>query len=134
MMIALASGQRALTSEDYKGPCILQDTEIFILPYFQYTMPKVARKLLMYPIQYPWKELGIRLGNLDTLEPCILGSLLSLGRRETPEWATINILTGKATKVRSGIKEHHITADIAFAVWNYYLSTGDEEFTEFLRQ
>ena len=119
-------GAKALTGEGYKGH-VFWDTEIFILPYFQYTMPKVARKLLMY--RYNTLE-GARnkARNLDTLEPCILGSLLSLGRSETPEWAAINILTGKATKVWSGIKEHHITADIAFAVWNYYLSTGDEEF------
>ncbi|NLP29013.1 MAG: glycoside hydrolase family 65 protein, partial [Clostridia bacterium] len=50
------------------------------------------------------------------------------GEEETPEWAAINILTGKATRVWSALKEHHITADIAYAVWNYYLSTDDEDF------
>lgn len=119
-------GAKALTGEGYKGH-VFWDTEIFILPYFQYTMPKVARKLLMY--RYNTLE-GARnkarkFGYAGAMYPW--ESALT-GEEETPEWAAINILTGKATKVWSGIKEHHITADIAFAVWNYYLSTGDEEF------
>ena len=35
------------------------------------------------------------------------------GREETPLFASMDILTGKAAQVWAGIKEHHITADIA---------------------
>ena len=52
------------------------------------------------------------------------------GREETPLYAALNIHTGKANKVWSGIKEHHVTADIAYAVWQYYSVTGDRAFME----
>ena len=119
-------GAKALTGEGYKGH-VFWDTEIFILPYFQYTFPLIAKKLLKYRFNtidgarnkakkfrysgamYPWET-------------------AFTGEEETPEWAAINVMTGKAAKIWSGLKEHHITADIAFAIWNYYLSTNDEEF------
>jgi len=37
-------------------------------------------------------------------------------------------VTGKQTKIWSGFIEQHITADIAFAVWQYYKITNDQEF------
>ena len=55
------------------------------------------------------------------------------GREETPLYAALNIHTGKANKVWSGIKEHHVTADIAYAVWQYYSVTGDRAFMETVR-
>lgn len=52
------------------------------------------------------------------------------GEEETPLYAALNIHTGKANKVWSGIKEYHVTADIAYAVEQYYESTGDDRFME----
>lgn len=119
-------GAKALTGEGYKGH-VFWDTEIFILPYFQYAFPSIARSLLKY--RYNTIE-GARnkakkFGYSGAMYPW---ETAFTGEEETPEWAAINIMTGKATKVWSGLKEHHITADIAYAVWNYYLSTNDEEF------
>ncbi|WP_139902951.1 glycoside hydrolase family 65 protein [Clostridium thermarum] len=121
-------GAKALTGEGYKGH-VFWDTEIFILPYFQYTFPDIAKKLLKYRYitiegaRNKAKKFGYR-GAMYPWETAFTGE------EETPEWAAINIMTGKATKVWSGIKEHHITADIAYAVWNYYLSTKDEDFMD----
>ena len=119
-------GAKALTGEGYKGH-VFWDTEIFILPYFQYTFPTIARNLLKYRFntiegaRNKAKKFGYS-GTMYSWETAFTGE------EETPEWAAINIMTGKAAKVWSGLKEHHITADIAYAVWNYYLSTNDEEF------
>lgn len=119
-------GAKALTGEGYKGH-VFWDTEIFILPYFQYTIPKIARNLLKYRFNIieGARNKARKFGYAGAMYPW---ETAFTGEEETPEWAAINILTGKATRVWSALKEHHITADIAYAVWNYYLSTDDEDF------
>lgn len=121
-------GAKALTGEGYKGH-VFWDTEVFVLPYFQYTMPEIGRNLLKYRFNTieGARNKARKFGYAGAMYPW--ESAFS-GEEETPEWAAINILTGKATKIWSGLKEHHITADIAYAVWNYYLSTGDEGFMD----
>lgn len=119
-------GAKGLTGEGYKGH-VFWDTEMFILPYFQYNMPAAARQLLLYR----YKNLGgarnkaLKYGYKGAMYPW---ETAFTGEEETPEWAALNIMTGKPTRVWSGIKEHHITADIAYAVWQYYLSTDDYDF------
>jgi hypothetical glycosyl hydrolase len=122
----LSIGAKALTGEGYKGH-VFWDTEVFILPYFQYNMPEVAKQLLKY------RYLTLQGARNKAEKYGFKGAMYPwetafTGEEETPEWAAINIMTGKRTRVWSGIKEHHITADIAYAVWNYYLSTGDVSF------
>ena len=41
-----------------------------------------------------------------------------------------DVVTGKITKCWTGIIEHHISADIAYAVEQYFLVTGDLEYME----
>lgn len=119
-------GAKGLTGEGYKGH-VFWDTEIFILPFYLYTNPQIAKQLLRYRhlripqamekakkngykgAQFPWE------------------SALS-GAEETPTYAAINIRTGKRQKVASAIAEHHIVADIAYAVVQYYETTKDETF------
>ncbi|EFS01754.1 kojibiose phosphorylase, partial [Listeria seeligeri FSL N1-067] len=50
------------------------------------------------------------------------------GVEETPEFAAINIRTGTRQKVASAISEHHLVADIAFAVCEYAAATKDTAF------
>ncbi|MEJ1564216.1 glycoside hydrolase family 65 protein, partial [Escherichia coli] len=50
------------------------------------------------------------------------------GEEETPEFAAINIRTGLRQKVASAQAEHHLVADIAWAVIQYWQTTGDESF------
>ena len=38
-----------------------------------------------------------------------------------------DIVTGQLIKVWSGFIEIHITADVAYGVWKYYMCTGDPE-------
>ena len=117
---------KGLSGEGYKGHSFW-DTEVFILPFFMYTYPDVARSLLEYRYNtitgarkkakdngyegamYPWES-------------------AFTGEEVTPVWGAVDIITGKATKIWSGFIEQHITSDIAFAVWQYYKITGDEDF------
>ena len=120
-------GAKGLSGEGYKGHSFW-DTEIFILPFFTFTMPEVAKSLLEYRYNmlegahakakengyrgamYPWESAWIKDGEV------------------TPVWGGADIVTGKPTKIWSGFIEQHVTSDIAFAVWQYYQITGDEEF------
>ncbi|WP_068505207.1 glycoside hydrolase family 65 protein [Paenibacillus kribbensis] len=122
-------GAKGLSGEGYKGHSFW-DTEIFILPFFIYSNPAVARSLLEYRYQglegarrkarengfegamYPWEAGWIEDGEV------------------TPVWGDVDIVTGEQTKIWSGFIEQHITADIAYAVWHYVQSTGDLEFME----
>ncbi len=119
-------GAKGLTGEGYKGH-VFWDTEMFILPYFQYHLPAIARQLLIYRYNNieGARNKAHKFGYEGAMYPW--ESALT-GEEETPEWAALNIMTGKPTRVWSGVKEHHITADIAYAVWQYYLSTNDAEF------
>ena len=120
---------KGLSGEGYKGHSFW-DTEIFILPFYTYSNPEIARKLLEYRYlsingarekakingyegaMYPWESAWLEDGEV------------------TPVWGAVDIITGKATKIWSGFIEQHITADITFAVWQYYMITNDEDFME----
>ncbi|MCL2560405.1 MAG: hypothetical protein FWE07_07940, partial [Turicibacter sp.] len=122
-------GAKGLSGEGYKGHTFW-DTEIFILPYFIYQMPDVARSLLEYRYhtlggahkkarengymgaQFPWESAWMDDGEV------------------TPVWGAADIVTGKSTKIWSGFIEQHITSDIAFATWQYFQITGDQDFMD----
>ncbi|MFH1513178.1 MAG: glycosyl hydrolase family 65 protein [Bacillota bacterium] len=122
-------GAKGLSGEGYKGHSFW-DTEIFILPYFILTRPETARTLLEYRYltlagakrkaeengyqgaMYPWESAWIDDGEAAPL----LGGA--------------DIVTGEQTPIHTGQIEQHITADIAYAVWQYWLATGDTAFME----
>lgn len=119
-------GAKGLTGEGYKGH-IFWDTEIFIKPFHLLNEPKTAKQLLRYRYLKleQAKEKAIKNGYSGALFPW--ESAFS-GEEETPEYAAINIKTGERQKVASALAEHHIVADIAYAVVNYYQATLDDEF------
>lgn len=119
---------KALTGEGYKGH-VFWDTEVFILPYYLFNDPDKAKQLLEYRInrmeqaEKNAKKNGYR-GIMFPWESAETGS------EETPLFTSMDILTGKAAQVWAGIKEHHITADIAYATWMYKLAAGNQSFME----
>ena len=122
-------GAKALTGEGYKGHSFW-DTEMFILPYYIYTDPKVARTLL----EYRYKNLyGAR---LKAKENGYEGAMYPWecawvdDGEVTPMYLGADVVTGELIKVWTGLIEHHITADIAYAVEQYYLATGDLDYME----
>lgn len=119
-------GAKGLTGEGYKGH-VFWDTEIFLAPFHLYTNPDTAKKLLMYRYQHlqEAKEKAAQNGFEGALFPW---ESAFTGKEETPEFAAINIRTGTRQKVASALAEHHIVADIAFAVVQYYENTKDEDF------
>lgn len=122
-------GAKGLSGEGYKGHTFW-DSDIFILPYWLYTEPSVARGLLEYRYHslkgarkkaqengydgamYPWESAWIDDGEV------------------TPETGGTNVITGEPEKIITGHKEIHITGDVVYAVWHYYNMTGDDDFME----
>ena len=119
-------GARSLSGFDYRGH-VFWDTESFILPMFTHVLPEVARNLLLYRYrrlpgarrkaaanhcagaQFPWES-------ADT------------GDEVTPPWLPDPREPGKLIRVWTGDIQIHITADIAYAVWQYWQVTGDDAF------
>lgn len=119
-------GAKGLTGEGYKGH-VFWDTEIFINPFHAFFESNTAKNLLNYRFLHleQAQEKARRNGYRGALFPW--ESAFS-GKEETPEYAAINIKTGERQKVASAIAEHHIVADIAYAVVQYYQNTKDESF------
>lgn len=119
---------KGLTGEGYKGH-VFWDTEIFILPSLLYTYPEAAKRLLEFRYR------GLEGARRKARDYGFQGAMFPweaavTGEEETPLYAALNIYTGKANKVWSGIKEYHVTADIIYAVDQYYKVTKDQDFME----
>ncbi|MGG5370968.1 glycoside hydrolase family 65 protein [Enterococcus sp. AZ196] len=119
---------KGLTGEGYKGH-VFWDTEIFILPFFLHNKPSIAESLLKYRFFRldGAKEKARQNHYQGALFPW--ESALT-GYEETPKYAAINIRTGKRQVISSAIAEHHIVADIAYAVMDLYQATGDQLFMD----
>ncbi|HQF72878.1 MAG TPA: glycosyl hydrolase family 65 protein [Treponemataceae bacterium] len=104
---------KGLSGEGYEGH-YFWDTEIYMLPFFLYTNPELAKNLLEY--RY-------------TTLPEARDHARELGhsRGAAYPWRTI---TGRECSpyYPSGSAQYHINADIAWALWRYHEATGDEEF------
>lgn len=117
---------KGLTGEGYKGH-VFWDTELYMLPFYIHTFPEIAKSLLIYRYH------GLEGAREKAREYGYCGAMYPWesardGREETPLFSALNIHTGKATPVWSGRKEHHVTADIGYAIISYYQSTGDWDF------
>src|SRR5262249_35656050 len=117
-------GARALTGDTYLGH-VFWDTEIYLLPFYTAVWPDAARALLMYRFHtlaaarrkaarygfkgalYAWQAADT---GQETTPDCVVA----------PDGALVEVLTGKM--------EQHISADIAYAVWQYWRFTGDDAF------
>jgi len=117
-------GARALSGDSYKGH-VFWDTEIFQLPFYTLTWPEAARAMLMYryytlpAARAKAKKLGFR-GALYAWESA------DTGEETTPPFALDP--QHKVIPILSGVHEHHISADIAYAVWKYWQATMDSRF------
>lgn len=116
---------RTLSGEWYGGH-IFWDTEIFALPFYTYTMPEVAKWLLLYRYRRleAAKRRAKKLGYDGALWPW---ESAESGEDETPKMIMID---GNYVPVYTAEMQHHIVGDIAYAVYNYYVVTGDQEFWE----
>ncbi len=119
-------GAKTLSGFGYRHH-VFWDTEIFMVPPFTFTQPELARNMLGYRCrrlagarakaaangfagaQFPWESAGT-------------------GEEVTPPWISDYTDPGKLLRIWTGETEIHITADIAYAVLQYWQVTGDDAF------
>ncbi|USS91447.1 glycoside hydrolase family 65 protein [Fructobacillus americanaquae] len=106
---------KGLTGPGYEGHTFW-DTEMYMMPYFIYTNPEIAKSLLIYryhTLAFARKrarELGVDSGALFA-------------------WRSIN---GEETSAYypASTAAYHLNGDIAYAIGKYYETTDDDEFME----
>ncbi|QDY88127.1 glycosyl hydrolase family 65 protein [Mycoplasma anserisalpingitidis] len=129
-------GAKGLSGEGYQGHTYW-DTEFFINPNYLFTEPKIVRNLLTYRYrgiesarskakevklreqesnlegaQYPWEMAWPTDG-----EVC-------------PYWGQADVVSGKQVPIASRRQEIHVSADVAFAIHQYYNITQDQQFMD----
>jgi kojibiose phosphorylase len=119
-------GAKTLSGFGYRGH-VFWDNEIFVLPFFIYTQPGIARNLLKYRYhtlpgarrkansngysgaQYPWES-------------------AESGDEVTPTWVPHFNEPTRLVRIWTGDIQIHISADIAYAMHQYWCATGDDDF------
>ena len=117
-------GARALTGDGYLGH-VFWDTESYLLPFYTVAWPAAARALLMYRYhsldgaRAKAAKLGWR-GAMYAWESADTGAETTPDQVLDPLGRLVDVLTGKL--------EQHITADVSYAVWQYWQISGDAAF------
>ncbi len=115
---------RGLSGQVYKG-AIFWDTEMFMLPFFIYTNPSMARNLIKY-----------RVHTLDgarrkAAEYGFRGAFYAWESQETGDDActyfnVTDVFTNRPMRTYFRDKQVHISMDVVYGIWQYYMLTGDE--------
>lgn len=117
-------GGKLLSGEEYGGHAFW-DTELFMLPFFSYEFPKVAKNLEIYRYdRLPAAERNAhRYGQQGARYPW---ESADDGSEQCPAW-TIEY-DGTATPCIVADYEIHVTAAVAYGIYNYVTATGDDDF------
>src|SRR5215204_4807328 len=110
---AFSLSPMGLSGLGYNGH-VFWDTELWMFPSILVLHPEIAKSLIEYRYQrLEWaRKNAFAHGYKGAMFPW---ESAETGVEETPVWAL------------SGPFEHHITADIAIAAWNYYAVTQDKQ-------
>jgi len=115
---------KTLSGFGYRGH-IFWDTEIFILPFFTFTRPALARNLLTYRYhtlsgaRRKATHAGYR-GAMYAWESA------NTGDEVTPRWSLPHDPYAEDVRIWCSDREIHISADVAYAAWYYWYMTGDD--------
>jgi len=104
---------KGVTGEGYEGH-YFWDTEIYIFPFFLYSKPEIAKKLL----EYRYSGLG---------QARERARQMSHAKGALYPWRTI---AGEECSAYfpAGTAQYHINADIAYSIKLYYEATDDEDY------
>ncbi|WP_027334189.1 glycosyl hydrolase family 65 protein [Mycoplasma elephantis] len=127
-------GAKGLSGEGYQGHTYW-DTELFLNPNYLFTDPHVVERLLTYRYK------GIKGARdkayekkLRNEESFLLGAQYPwemawpTDGEVCPYWGQTDVKSGKQIPIASRRQEIHVSADIAYAVYQYYCFTKNEEF------
>ncbi|WEK53168.1 MAG: glycoside hydrolase family 65 protein [Candidatus Cohnella colombiensis] len=115
---------RGLSGQVYKG-AVFWDTEMFMLPFYLYTSPALARNLVMYRIH------TLEGARRKAVEYGFRGAFYAWESQDTGDDACTlfnitDVFTGRPMRTYFRDKQIHISGDVAMGIWQYYLVTGDE--------
>jgi len=117
-------GAKFLSSEGYLGH-VFWDTEIFILPFYLYNFPDIAKNMLMY--RYATLPGAIKNAERNGFKGAKYGwETATTGEDVTPRFASK--LEKTIRLIYTGREEDHIVSDVIYAIERYCRVTGDEEF------
>ena len=115
---------KTLSGFGYRGHAFW-DTEIFILPFFTLTQPAIARNLLTY--RYHTLPGARRKAAHSGYKGAMFAwESAATGDEVTPRWAMPTDPYAEDVRIWCRDREIHISADIAYAVWQYWQATGDD--------
>ncbi len=117
-------GAKFLSSEGYLGH-VFWDTEIFILPFFIYNFPDIARNMLLY--RYHTLEGAMS----NARKAGYRGARYAWESATTGEDVTPRFASKLERTIRliyTGTEEDHIVSDVIYGVEKYFRVTGDERF------
>jgi trehalose/maltose hydrolase-like predicted phosphorylase len=117
-------GARALTGDAYFGH-VFWDTETYLLPFYTAVWPEAARALLMYRF-HTLPGARAKAAHIGCKGALFAWESADTGMETTPEFVTAD--DGTVVEILSGKMEHHISADVAYAVWQYWRATRDDDF------
>ncbi len=114
---------RGLSGQTYKG-AIFWDTELFMLPFFLHTHPDAAKSLIRYRIK--------SLNGARRKAACYgyRGAFYAWESQENgddacSDYNVTDVFTGRPVRTYFKDKQVHISAAIAYAIWEFYRYTGD---------
>jgi kojibiose phosphorylase len=122
----LPIGARGLSCQVYQGAAFW-DQEIFNLPMLLFTHPDMARGILRYRHDTldGARTKAQRLGYEGAFYAWTSGKT---GEELFPDYFFENVLTGRRIRNHFNDWQIHISPDIVYAIWQYYVATGDWDF------
>jgi trehalose/maltose hydrolase-like predicted phosphorylase len=117
-------GARGLTGDAYFGH-VFWDTENYLLPFYMAVWPQAARAMLMYRFH------TLPAARAKAVHQGYRGALYAWESADTGEETTPERVigpNGELIPILTGLMEHHISADVAMAVWRYWRATDDDDF------
>ncbi|HEY1407812.1 MAG TPA: HAD-IA family hydrolase, partial [Promineifilum sp.] len=119
-------GAKTLSGYGYRGH-VFWDTEIFMLPYLIYNFPRLARNMLMY--RYHGLDGARRKAAANGYTGASFPwESAETGDEVTPRWLPHPTDPTRLVRIWTGDLQIHITADIAYAIMQYWRTTGDDAF------
>jgi trehalose/maltose hydrolase-like predicted phosphorylase len=114
---------RTLSGLWYRG-AFFWDTEMFMAPFFSATLPQVARNLLAYRYHTldGARRKAARLGFAGAY---YAWESMETGDETCASFVLRDPFSGRVHRQHFNDRQVHISADIAYALWRYYLYSGD---------
>jgi kojibiose phosphorylase len=117
-------GARGLSGTAYKGH-VFWDTDIFMLPFFIFTYPEAARGLVMFRYH------TLAAARAKAARHGYRGAFYAWESADNGEDVTppfVLAFDGRIVRILTGEQEQHISADVAYGIWNYWRATGEDRF------